>query len=59
MRGGRGALTRSGLDDGYYWDAERCQFTVEPLLPLAPRRTLRQNAMVVRQHQERFVEDAP
>jgi hypothetical protein len=38
MRGGGGALTRSGLDDGYYWDAKRRQFTVEPLLPLAPKR---------------------
>jgi hypothetical protein len=38
MRGGGGALTRSGLDDSYYWDAERGQFTVEPLLPLAPKR---------------------
>src|SRR5450759_886233 len=38
MRGGGGALTRSGLDDSYYWDAERCQFTVEPLLPLVPKR---------------------
>jgi|SRR5450759_3725634 len=36
MRGGGGALTRSGLDDSYYWDAERWQFTIEPLLPLAP-----------------------
>jgi len=49
MRGGGGALTRSGLDDGYYWDAERGQFTVEPLLPLVPKRTLRWDAMVVRQ----------
>lgn len=45
MRGGGGALTRSGLDDGYYWDDERCQFTVEPLLPLAPKRRLRRTPM--------------
>ena len=52
MRGGGGALTRSGLDDGYYWDDERGQFTVEPLLPLAPKWSPQRDAMVVRQPQE-------
>jgi hypothetical protein len=52
MRGGGGALTRSGLDDSYYWDDERGQFTIKPLLPLAPKGDATEQPA-------RFVEDAP
>jgi hypothetical protein len=50
MKGGGGALTRSGLDDN--WDDERDQFTVEPLLPLAPKQSLQRDVMAVRQPRE-------